>query len=337
MVTLKDVAKAAGVSPSTASIVANGRAKERNISTTTYNKVMSAINKLGYVQNLNARNLRYANSTIPRIAIFWPLDQRSNILSTFLSAIKNTLKDQQQNYSIIIQTYTAGDILKDDALWQSYSAIIVSGASHDDVLRLEHLSKNENIILVNRHSDILNTIQVSSEAIANNVIDLLLAERISRIAVFKSNNNYPASSQRIKLIQSACAKHNINVEQLISVADSLNGGIQGINELLAISNHPTTIIFETDSIALGANYAIKQHHLSVPKDIQLLSISSLDPELTKFSNPPITSVEVSTKLLSLGLAQILEKFLNNQQANQHLFIKPKINLRGSLKNESHQA
>ncbi|WP_303032769.1 LacI family DNA-binding transcriptional regulator, partial [Dubosiella newyorkensis] len=60
MATIKDVAKKAGVSISTVSIVINGKDKERKISQKTVQNVWNAIEELHYKPNKNALRLRSA-------------------------------------------------------------------------------------------------------------------------------------------------------------------------------------------------------------------------------------------------------------------------------------
>lgn len=56
--TLADIAEEAGVSPTTASYVLNGRAEEMRISSITVDRVRETANRLGYRPNRTARSLR---------------------------------------------------------------------------------------------------------------------------------------------------------------------------------------------------------------------------------------------------------------------------------------
>ena len=91
MVTIRDVAKAAGVSVATVSIVVNDKAKEHSIPETAQEKVNDVIRKLGYQPNLSARKLRSKYKSVPVIAFFWPLDFRISILASFLNAFSGEI------------------------------------------------------------------------------------------------------------------------------------------------------------------------------------------------------------------------------------------------------
>ena len=71
MASIKDVAEMAGVSLSTASIVANGKSKERKISEATQKKVLETMKALNYIPNVSAKTLRRGESQKYVVALFW--------------------------------------------------------------------------------------------------------------------------------------------------------------------------------------------------------------------------------------------------------------------------
>lgn len=61
--TIKDIAKAAGVSIATVSIVLNGKGRERKISQETQQRIYKIAQDLNYVPNQSAKKLRSAKKT----------------------------------------------------------------------------------------------------------------------------------------------------------------------------------------------------------------------------------------------------------------------------------
>ena len=86
MPTIKDVAAAAGVSPTTVSLVMNGRGEQHRIPPETIIRIQNAMRELGYQPNLSARRLRTSAERRPVVAFFWPLDYRANMLGYFHNA-----------------------------------------------------------------------------------------------------------------------------------------------------------------------------------------------------------------------------------------------------------
>lgn len=105
MATIKDVAKQAGVSVTTVSIIINGKAEERKISAATQQRVAEAMRDLGYQPNLSARRLRSQENERPVIAFFWPLDYRVSILASFLNFIQIEIAESGFDCEMMIQTY----------------------------------------------------------------------------------------------------------------------------------------------------------------------------------------------------------------------------------------
>ena len=93
MASIKDVAEMAGVSLSTASIVANGKSKERKISEATQKKVLETMKALNYIPNVSAKTLRRGESQKYVVALFWNFDFRSIMMHRFLFGFQNKIKE----------------------------------------------------------------------------------------------------------------------------------------------------------------------------------------------------------------------------------------------------
>ena len=96
MASIKDVAEMAGVSLSTASIVANGKAKERKISEATQKKVLETMKALNYIPNVSAKTLRRGESQKYVVALFWNFDFRSIMMHRFLFGFQKKIKELKE-------------------------------------------------------------------------------------------------------------------------------------------------------------------------------------------------------------------------------------------------
>jgi DNA-binding LacI/PurR family transcriptional regulator len=86
MVTIADVARAAGVSPSTVSYVLSGK---RTISDDTRRRVQRSINKLGYQPNAGARALASNRSNVLALVVPLRVDQNVPVVMQFVAATVN--------------------------------------------------------------------------------------------------------------------------------------------------------------------------------------------------------------------------------------------------------
>ncbi|MBE3584473.1 MAG: LacI family DNA-binding transcriptional regulator [Limnochordaceae bacterium] len=72
--TIRDIARAAGVSPTTVSVVINGRQRETRISDETVKRVWQAVQQYGYRPDHSARSLRRRATQLIGVAVSWLQD-----------------------------------------------------------------------------------------------------------------------------------------------------------------------------------------------------------------------------------------------------------------------
>ena len=339
MVTMKDVAQLAGVSVSTVSIVVNNKAKERSIPLDTYNKVIDAASQLGYQPNVSARLLRNPSTPKPVIALYWPLDERTNILATLLSNIQLELSKNNFDCELIIQTYT-NDKFKEyckEIINNTYSGVIIGAASQSDIDYLESISTNSPIILINRKSEKYSTVKVNSTDVADQGVSLLLENSIKNVAVISTEAKYYESSKRISAFMSACKKNDISIDKdhTISVPNSYEGGIKAAEKYLLMKEMPNVIFCESDIIVLGMIYKFNRLNISVPDDVSIISIGSTSSSNTEYSTPSVTvidipSEEIVSNVISILLEKLTEKDLHNKLTPIHKKITPIIKIRDSF-------
>ena len=154
MATLKDVAVQAGISVTTASLILNGKAKEKHISDKTIQRVLEAAEQLQYRPNHSARQLRVKTFSRPRVCFYWPLDVRSNLLGYRLAGLQNALVEQNLDYELVVQNYYNNHIEDFIAPLTKgyYDAAVIGGASPHDVETLETMDFSIPIVLLNRES-----------------------------------------------------------------------------------------------------------------------------------------------------------------------------------------
>ena len=164
MATLKDVAAQAGVSVTTASLILNGKAKEKHISDKTIQLVLEAAEQLQYRPNHSARQLRVKTFSRPRVCFYWPLDVRSNLLGYRLAGLQNALVEQNLDYELVVQNYYNNHVEDFIAPLTKgyYDAAIIGGASPHDVEMLETMDFSVPIVLLNRESRKFATVGVNN-------------------------------------------------------------------------------------------------------------------------------------------------------------------------------
>ncbi|SCP98142.1 LacI family DNA-binding transcriptional regulator [Anaerobium acetethylicum] len=335
MATIKDVAKLAGVSPTTVSIIISGKSKERGISAQTQERVFAVMKDLSYQPNLSARRLRSQDASKPTIAFFWPLDDRNSILASFLNALQKEIKTQNFLCEFIVQAYE-NDFLERDAssiINNSYNIAIIGAASNRDIAYLESLKPNMPIILINRESEQFSTVRTDHQKIGFQVADLFRKKGYSEVMVVSSSQSYVATGLRTQAFLYACSQVGINVssEHIIKGPGTVTGGAQAAEEICSLSNAPKAVFFDSDSMAIGALHTFHKHHLRIPEDIEILTIGMLETETTAFCIPSLSVIEMPNAKIGHLVIDTVKKILESNHISPiHHMVDAEVILRESF-------
>lgn len=335
MATIKDVAKLAGVSVTTVSIIINGKSGERKISAQTQERVQDAMRELGYQPNLTARRLRFQESKKPVIAFFWPLDYRTMILASFLNALQVECTRIGFDCELVVQTYEDDHLDQYDAsiLRTGYSAVIIGACSLKDLQYLENLSPQVPVALINRYSECLSTVCTD-----NKMIGLMAARQIrqkgyTEAAVFASHSAYVASSQRTQAFLDACSQIGLHVlpDAVFHGNGTIEDGYHLANKYSQNTERPKVIFCDSDSMALGALRGFHDLGIKLPGDAELLSIGMLDSSLTEYSSPSLSVIQMPNKEIGGKIIRLLrDKIQKNDLTPEHVKLEAKLILRESF-------
>ena len=299
MITIKDVARKAGVSGTTVSIILNGKADERRISESTRERVLSAMAELGYQPNLSARRLRVQTKTVPTLAFYWPIDYRSNILASFLNSFQTAFKNRGIECDLLIRTYENDQIEKsiDPLIKNSYTGALIGATSQKDMETLEKLNLQVPVVLINRRSEKYSTVYTDYKAIGFQAASLFRQKGYTEAAVFTSKRPYMATGLRTQAFLNACAQIGITVdpEEIFATTNSISGGVQAAKAYCSASQPSKVIFCESDQMALGAIWELNRQGIRLPEDRELLCIGMMDPEMTEYSSPSLSTIQMDNQ------------------------------------------
>ena len=317
MITIKDVAQKAGVSGTTVSIILNGKAEERRISEATRERVLSAMAELGYQPNLSARRLRVQEKTIPTLAFFWPIDYRSNILASFLNSFQSAIKNRGLECEFLLRTYENDQIEKGVAplIKNSYTGALIGATSQKDLEDLERLGLQGPTVLINRHSDKYSTVYSDYKAIGFKAASLFRQKGYTEAAVFTARRPYMATGLRTQAFLNACRQIGISVEadEMFATTNSISGGAEAARVYCA-TPHPARVIFcESDLMALGAIWELNRQGIRLPEDVELLCIGMMNPEMTEYSTPSLSTIQMNNTAVTEKALDLLMDIISGKQ------------------------
>lgn len=335
MTTIKDIARRAGVSGTTVSIILNGKSEERHISPATKERVLAICNELNYHPNLSARRLRFQEDARPVIAFYWPLDQRASILASFLICVQEITSSRHFDCEVAIRTYK-NDHIQDSVstlLKNSYTGALIGALSQNDLTYLETLDIQTPVVLINRKSEKFSTVTIDPDVVGMRLADLFRQKGYKKVSAFITKRTYIGYGQRTKAFFDACAKTGITIEPKYTLygENSLSGGVAAAREYCSLEDAPKAIYCESDYLALGALNELQRQGRRIPEDNELLCIGMMNPEFTEYSTPSISTIEMdNTQVVAKSVDILIDAIQNTDFTPRHVVIDPVVNLRSSF-------
>ncbi|MGD6959121.1 LacI family DNA-binding transcriptional regulator [Rossellomorea aquimaris] len=304
MPTLKDVAKEANVSVSTASYAINGSSL---ITKETREKVLMAAKKIGYRPNASAKNLKKNKSEI--IGFFL-----SGFTGPFFNEILEGVQDVviKNGYEMVVCASNS----KHRLLVESYvdGAIILN--FHVDDHTIDFLA-NEKMPIVALDRE-MNNPHIKNVLLQNKVgIELAVKHLVDnghqRIGFIGGSYDSFDGEMRLAGYKESLKKYNVpfNEEDVIRARFTEISSLLVMDEYIKKNDiYPTAFVCANDEMAMGAIKALQQNGISVPNNVAIVGFD--DIALSKHFNPPLSTVRIQKKLWGKTAAEVLFKMLDKQ-------------------------
>lgn len=331
-VTIKDVAKEAGVATSTVSRVLSNNPK---ISEETKAKVNEAIKKLNYKPNAIARSL--ANNKTKILGVVLP-SEADDLLTNpfFINAMKGmSIYAQNKNYYI---TYVfAKDGKKEfESIKEITNTNLIEG-----IILLRVNENDESIKFLNniefpfvaigrpeKTEDILWVDNDNFQAMYN-VVNRLIQKGHKKIGFIGAIKTLNMSKDRLKGYKMALEVNGLNYDEDLVIHKQLfkeNTGYDAAKELLR-KNEITAIVTTDDLLAFGVSQLLNEKNL---EKISLVGFNNI--QLSKYQTPPLASVDINADDLGYYAAKLLiEKLENQDTVNTHYIVNTEFIERESFK------
>ena len=302
--TLADVADLAGVSSATVSRCLNAPDK---VGQTTKDKVMSAINELGYSPNFGARALA-AKRTNTIGAVIPTMDNA--IFARGLQAFEEELNENGQTLLVASSNYDP-DLEERQIrtlIARGADALLLIGYSRDPSI-YEFLSRQGIPTVVSwahDHTQMQPSVgfdnRAASHALATHVIGLG-HRNIGYIAANTATND--RARDRVTGARDAMEQAGLDPQglQIMETRYSITNGAEACGALL--SQHPdiTAIMCGNDVLAVGALRQAQKMGLDVPRDISITGFD--DIEISMITEPELTTVHVPHRKMGRAAARYL--------------------------------
>lgn len=308
MATIKDVAKAAGVSVATVSRVVNKSPKASKAAIASVNAAMKA---LAYRPNANARAL--VNQSTNTIGVMVG-DVSDPFFGALIKAVDNVARTHHKHLLI-------GNGYHDAKTEREAIELLINNRCDSLVIHAKGLSNQEliqfaeevpGLVLINRHIPEISDrcIALDNQQGANIATQHLIAQGHQHIGYINSCHDIDDSHDRKAGYLQALTSHNLtlNADYIVTGQPTDEGGEAAMTALLARDLPITAVVCYNDYVAAGALTALEKQHVAVPNDISLMGFDNgliakyLHPKLTTMHYPIQTMAEQAAAL-SLALAK----------------------------------
>ncbi|MBP3965386.1 LacI family DNA-binding transcriptional regulator [Paenibacillus lignilyticus] len=336
-VTIKDIAREAGVSISTVSFAFNGTAP---VAPETKERIFEVIKRLNYQPNSAARGLvtRRTNN----ICLFTPQPASgffsfagNSVFTHLLQGIGEIL--DQKDYNLLISWDNLGHKAKTPKLIKlmrerAMDGLLICLPSHDSSVIEELLEHRFPVVIIgsNGLKNQVNSVDVDNYDIAFRNVQHMLALGHTRIAFISPGPlEYLVCEDRLEGYRDALEEAGIRYrDEYLFIGDEHEGsGYRATDAFLSLKEPPTAIVSGRDTQAVGVCEYAKAHGLSIPDDLALISFEN--SELAEKYG--ISSV--TTDLYEIGKegARLLYKLLTRkkERSAQNIVIPSELIIRSS--------
>ena len=303
-VTIRDVARQAGVSPMTVSRVINDSAL---VSVETRRRVEEAIEGLGYVPSRLARGLSVKRTGT--LAVIVP-----DVANPFFTLIVRGAEDvaRRAGYRAILCD-TRADLnvereVIEEMLAHRVEGILIAPVSDRSREHLRRLSAfNVPFVLVDRTVPGVDADTVLGDSAdgAQRLVEHLISLGHRRIGLIVETDEVSTARDRRSGYEAALQAAEVPLDPGLVTQASVDpsGGYEGMRQLLALDEPPTAVFTVNNLVAVGAIEAVRAAGLEVPEDVALVCFDDIEyasrlyPFLTVMEQPAETFGTLSTQLL----------------------------------------
>jgi LacI family transcriptional regulator len=316
VVTVQDIARETGLSPSSVSAVLSGQHVKRRISSVTVERVQSAARRLHYVPNVTARSLRAKASGTKHVVLSILTSYEAPVLlvSQALRAMERAVArntDSSISYTVNIELYHAGQLAQLPGLIDGHrcnGAIITNTLDADDQF-LASAQLPFPVVLLGRHIPGYPGVSSQLEVMGRQAAEVLVRAGRHRLAVLRTPTFGQAPRRRFVSFMAA-AQELTGIAPDIVMCNSLQekAGFDAMQHYLKGAPGCDGLFAVTDSLAIGAYHAIKRAGRRIPEDIAAVGVG--DNPASVFIDPPLTSFEVAEEAQNQAAVQMLLSLVN---------------------------
>jgi LacI family transcriptional regulator, fructose operon transcriptional repressor len=326
MISIKDVAAAAGVSTATVSRVLSN---DRHVRPQVRERVMAAVKQLGYRPNLVARSLRSQQSNTIGLIV-------ADIRNPFFTSISRAVEDTAYEQGFSVFLCNTDEDPEKEAIYlnlqrDEHVAGVIFSPTRQTLASFSATQFNFPFVIIDR-------------SLPDSDVDVVLLDNIDaayRLTTHLIENGYrriealcgamsTTGIERRAGYEKALRAHGLAPpsEQVKYLPPKIEEGYAATLKLLARPEPPDAILTTNNLLGAGAMQAIRERNLTVPDDIALVTFD--ETSWTSLVQPPITLIDQPTYEMGQTATELLlQRVAEPNRPTRQVILKGKLLVRGS--------
>lgn len=351
MVTIKEIAKAVGVSSGTVSRVLNYD-QTLSISEPKRQAIIETAEALNYatprarrsaqLQPLQIAMASHADVTA-RIAVIHFLAPNEELVDPYYVGVRLAIEARCREYKIEIAKVFNPDVPVDLTLLAGLSAAIIVG--HHPRAEIEAMARIcPHLIMAdyNPRMPQFDCVRADLGEATVNILDSLDQAGYRRIGFvggyeLMDNDALMHGEQRCKAFIEWHEARGRYRPELLALGQSerfgqnlrLETGYQQARTLLSLAERPDAIVAANDNMAIGTYRAIQEAGLAIPNDIAVIAFN--DIPVAQFLVPPLSTMRIPGELIGEVAVDLMVERLNGRDYSKHVTIPTQMVWRGSTR------
>lgn len=301
--TIYDLARLAGVSPSTVSRALRGRGQ---VSAATVLRIQDAATALRYRPNAVARSLtvRQSNS----LAVMLP-----DIANPFFPALVREVQLRAHSYGkTVLLCNTGGEPAAEIEYLemlasQQIEGVVAMGLKAAPSRVRRYLRSGMRIVALDRPSSVREIVAVQADHRLGGALATshLIEMGHRHIGLISGPPGISVAADRRAGCLDALTREGLTLAPQLEVAGDFSGasGYQAAQELVATGITFTALVVANDLMALGAMAALRQAGFRVPEDVSVVGFDDID--LGRYATPALTTVRQPLHLMAAAAVDLL--------------------------------
>lgn len=324
---LRDIAKHAGVSVGTASNVLN---RPGLVAPETVKRVQQVMEELGYIPNGYVKQMSVGHSRTLGLVV-------PNVFNPFFAEVARGVEDAaaKKNYAVFIcntdESPDREERFMGVLVEQLVKGVLITPTSmkpaHIKTLKERGISVG--LLSAPRKSSSECSVTVNDVFGAEIAIEHLVELGHQHIAWVCGPESIPQVIDRTKGVAIAAKHHKIQVDTVRSPSMKFDGGIQAAEEILAMNPRPTGIFCANDLLALGLMRTLLAAGVKIPEEISIIGYDDIEFALT--APVPLSSIIQPAYQLGYTATQLLLSECESIETHAHQDVRfqPEIIARAS--------